>query len=90
LLLQASCDSAAQLWVNAELLKDRKEWAAGWLPMSEVGGGGAGGGGGGGGDGGDGEPGGGGAGQLCRACAGTGWRACQACDGTGAPQLIEL
>lgn len=36
LLVQASCDAAAQLWVNADNLKDRSLWAAGWLQMSEV------------------------------------------------------
>lgn len=29
LLLQASCDAGAQLWVNAQNLKDRQRWAAG-------------------------------------------------------------
>lgn len=28
-LLQASCDAGAQLWVNAASLKERRRWAAG-------------------------------------------------------------
>lgn len=34
--LQASCDPAAQLWVNAQVLRDRGRFAAGWLQMSEL------------------------------------------------------
>jgi tryptophan-rich hypothetical protein len=29
LLMQASCDATAQLWVNSDNLKDRQRWAAG-------------------------------------------------------------
>lgn len=35
-LMQASCDSSAQLWVNAQNLRDRSNWAAGWLQRAEM------------------------------------------------------
>ncbi|KAL6762399.1 hypothetical protein V8C86DRAFT_1759659, partial [Haematococcus lacustris] len=35
-LMQASCDATAQLWVNRDSLKDRSCWAAGWLQMDEL------------------------------------------------------
>jgi tryptophan-rich hypothetical protein len=35
-LLVATCDSSAQLWVNVKNLKDRGAWAAGWLQKAEL------------------------------------------------------
>lgn len=35
-LMQASCDPAAQIWLAVQLLKNRNLWAAGWLQMSEM------------------------------------------------------
>ncbi|EFJ53305.1 hypothetical protein VOLCADRAFT_72600 [Volvox carteri f. nagariensis] len=69
--MQASCDPATQLWINASNLKDRDLWAAGWLQMSEVtdpagalvGG------------------------VTCRTCSGTGATPCPVCDATGAVLL---
>ncbi|WIA11765.1 hypothetical protein OEZ85_011859 [Tetradesmus obliquus] len=75
LLLQASCDTSAQLWVNVQTLRDRGVWAAGWLPMSEIQGLGL-------------EVQ--GRGLKCQACSGLGFKPCQSCDGTGKPQLIVL
>lgn len=74
LLMQASCDHSAQLWVNVQLVKDRKQWAAGWLQMKEMqdpaslls------------------------SGIQCGVCVGTGRRMCEACKGEGYSQLIEL
>ncbi|KAF6265840.1 hypothetical protein COO60DRAFT_1291937 [Scenedesmus sp. NREL 46B-D3] len=75
LLLQASCDHSAALWVNAQTLRDRGVWAAGWLPMSEIQGLGL-------------EMQ--GRGLKCQACSGLGFKPCQSCDGTGKAQLIVL
>ncbi|KAF8071036.1 hypothetical protein HT031_001118 [Scenedesmus sp. PABB004] len=76
LLLQASCEAGAQLWVNAQALRSRGAWAAGWLPMSEIQGLGL-------------EVAG-SRGLKCQACAGLGWKPCGACDGAGRAQLIVL
>ena len=75
LLLQASCDHSAQLWVNALNLKSRSRWAAGWLPMGEVR---------------DVEALQQGTGQECKSCEGTGFKACEMCMGTGQVQLVVL
>jgi len=76
LLMQASCDSSQQLWVNALTLRNRSCWAAGWLQMSElvvlaegV------------------AP---NTGHKCHSCAGLGYRACSACDGKGHAELVQL
>lgn len=76
LLLQASCDSTAQLWVNALTLRTRSCWAAGWLQMSEllV----------------DAEGVAVSTGHKCHSCAGLGFRACSACDGRGRADLVEV
>jgi tryptophan-rich hypothetical protein len=76
LLLQASCDGSAQLWVNALTLRTRSCWAAGWLQMSEllV----------------DAEGGGVSTGHKCHSCAGLGFKACSACDGRGRADLVEV
>lgn len=34
LLLSASCQPSAQLWLNSQVLRDRDAWAAGWLQMA--------------------------------------------------------
>mmetsp|Transcript_6866 Transcript_6866/g.11693 ORF Transcript_6866/g.11693 Transcript_6866/m.11693 type:complete len:215 (-) Transcript_6866:472-1116(-) len=36
LLMQASCDPAARLWVSRETVRDRSIWAAGWLQLSDI------------------------------------------------------
>ena len=36
LLLVATCDEAVQLWVNSKNLKERSQWAAGWLQRTEM------------------------------------------------------
>mmetsp|Transcript_17161 Transcript_17161/g.43041 ORF Transcript_17161/g.43041 Transcript_17161/m.43041 type:complete len:256 (-) Transcript_17161:556-1323(-) len=81
LLMQASCDPAAQIWVNRDSLRDRARWAAGWLPMSEVGGR---------------LPDGStpsaqdtaaavaAASKPCRSCSATGWQVCSSCGASGA------
>lgn len=80
LLLQASCDSSAQLWVNAATVRNRACWAAGWLQLSEL----------------SGETADGmqasvtSSGHTCHLCAGVGFRACPACDGRGRADLVEL
>lgn len=75
LLLQASCDPSVQIWVNAQTLRDRPAWAAGWLQMSEIQGLGL-------------EVQ--GRGLKCQACCGLGYKPCLSCDGTGRAQLIVL
>lgn len=77
LLLQASCDSSAQLWVNGLTLRNRSCWAAGWLSMSEL----------------LGDADGSGttnSGHKCHTCSGLGYRACSACDGRGRADLVEV
>ncbi|GLC77822.1 hypothetical protein PLESTB_000957500 [Pleodorina starrii] len=69
--MQASCDPATQLWMNAGNLKDRDLWAAGWLQMSEVAD----------------HAGSLTGGVTCRACSGTGSTPCPVCDATGAVLL---
>ena len=34
--LVASCDASARLWINAQQLKNRTLWRAGWTPLSEL------------------------------------------------------
>lgn len=76
-LMQASCDPSAQLWVNRDALRDRTLWAAGWVQMAlvkdpqamtQLG-----------------------KGAPCRACRGTGQVACKQClrAPAGTP-LIQL
>lgn len=36
LLLVATCDETARVWVHADILKSREVWAAGWLQKSEL------------------------------------------------------
>lgn len=36
LLLVATCDDSARLWLHADILKSRNLWAAGWLQKSEL------------------------------------------------------
>lgn len=36
LLLVATCDDTARLWIHADILKSRDVWAAGWLQKSEL------------------------------------------------------
>jgi len=36
LLLVATCDDTARLWVHSDILKSRDVWAAGWLQKSEL------------------------------------------------------
>ncbi|KXZ45765.1 hypothetical protein GPECTOR_50g558 [Gonium pectorale] len=69
--MQASCDPATQLWMNAANLKDRDLWAAGWLQKSEM----------------ENPQGAMAGGVTCRACSGTGATPCPACDATGAVLL---
>jgi hypothetical protein len=78
LLLAASCDSQQQLWVNAQTLRNRACFAAGWLQMRELG------------DDADASQGSGGAGRQCQVCSGLGYKACAACDGRGRAILVEL
>ncbi|KAG2435609.1 hypothetical protein HYH02_011900 [Chlamydomonas schloesseri] len=66
--LQASCDPATQLWMNASNLKDRDLWAAGWLQKSQM----------------EDPAGAAAAGVTCRACSGSGSTPCPVCDATGA------
>eukprot|EP00879_Flechtneria_rotunda_P004387 GHRR01004638.1.p1 GENE.GHRR01004638.1~~GHRR01004638.1.p1 ORF type:complete len:307 (+),score=67.44 GHRR01004638.1:157-1077(+) len=75
-LMQASCDHSIQLWVNAQSLRKRSCWAAGWLPMSEVQGLGL-------------ELQG-TQGLKCQSCAGLGYKVCKTCDGTGRKDLVVL
>ncbi|KAG2438643.1 hypothetical protein HXX76_005190 [Chlamydomonas incerta] len=66
--LQASCEPATQLWMNASNLKDRDLWAAGWLQKSQM----------------EDPAGAAAAGVTCRACSGSGTTPCPVCDATGA------
>jgi tryptophan-rich hypothetical protein len=75
LLLQANCDTSAQIWVNACTLRLRSCWAAGWLPMSEIA---------------DAEGLMAGQGQLCQTCQGTGWRPCDQCMGSAKVQMVVV
>lgn len=34
--LVASCDDQARVWVNAQLLKDRRLWLPGWRSLAEL------------------------------------------------------
>ena len=34
--LVAACDESVRLWVNAQALKDRDLWAAGWQTLEEI------------------------------------------------------
>lgn len=36
LLLVATCDDSARVWVHSDILKSRDVWAAGWLQKSEL------------------------------------------------------
>ncbi|GIL59661.1 hypothetical protein Vafri_14391, partial [Volvox africanus] len=69
--MQASCDPATQLWINASNLKDRDLWAAGWLQKSEM----------------EDPSAAMAGGVPCRACSGTGAIPCPVCDATGAVLL---
>ncbi|GIL85582.1 hypothetical protein Vretimale_13319 [Volvox reticuliferus] len=69
--MQASCDPATQLWINAGNLKDRDLWAAGWLQKSEM----------------EDPTAAMAGGVPCRACSGTGAIPCPVCDATGAVLL---
>ena len=35
----AACDPKVRFWINAQLLKDRSQWEAGWLSLQEMHGG---------------------------------------------------
>ncbi|GAX77780.1 hypothetical protein CEUSTIGMA_g5223.t1 [Chlamydomonas eustigma] len=74
LLMQASCDNNAQLWVNADVLRDRQRWAAGWLLMSEMA---------------DPDRTLAGSGALCRVCTASGICTCPQCGASGVA-LIDL
>ena len=32
----AACDPEARFWINANLLKDRSQWLAGWQSLQEM------------------------------------------------------
>jgi tryptophan-rich hypothetical protein len=34
--LRSSCDETVQFWINAQVLKDRRRWAAGWMTLEEI------------------------------------------------------
>ncbi|KAG1653549.1 hypothetical protein FOA52_008214 [Chlamydomonas sp. UWO 241] len=92
LLMQASCDPSAQLWVNSTLLKDRSKWGMGWLQMADIPGhpglsrpdpGAAGGDS----DGGGGAGGSGRGARPCRTCNQSGCIPCITCEGSGVAMI---
>ena len=66
--LVATCDPATVVWVSADVLKSRAEWAAGSLERAALA---------------ERRAGGAGGGAACRSCGGTGGRLCPLCSAAG-------
>jgi tryptophan-rich hypothetical protein len=66
-LMVATCDGNAKLWLNMANLKDRSRWAAGWLQRTDMAA----------------LQGGGGTGAECKACRGAGIVPCPLCSAAG-------
>jgi tryptophan-rich hypothetical protein len=79
-LLEASCDANVQFWVAKDNLRDRSQWAAGWLEMKEIDG--------------LGDAAAEGTGTPCRRCESTGFVPCETCEGKGIlappPAIIDI